>query len=323
MRVVRAERFGGPEVLVASEVVDPVAGPEQVVVAVAAADVLFLDTQLRGGWGRDFFAIEPPYVPGNGVAGQVIVGGDGIDPGWVGCQVVVRTGGCGGYAEQVVAPANALVPVPNGLDAREAAALMHDGPTALGLADGAQIRPGEWVLVVGASGGLGILLVQVAKAAGARVIGAARGPRKLGLARDLGAEAVVDYTEPDWPDRVRQATGGSGVHVVFDGVGGDIGGVAFGVTSAGGRFSAHGAPSGDFAAIDLEDAARRGVAVRGIEQVQFAPDDVKRLTERALAEAAAGRLRPIVGQTFPLDRAAEAHAAIESRSVVGKTLLLV
>jgi NADPH2:quinone reductase len=323
MRVVQAMRFGGPEVLVTSEAPDPSAGPGQVVVDVSVADVLFGETQIRRGWGREYFTMKPPYVPGFGVAGQVLSAGEGVDPGWVGRHVVTSTREGGGYAEQAVAPAEGLIPVPDGLGLREAASLLHDGTTALALAAEARIRPGAWVLVVAAGGGLGILLVQLAHAAGARVIGAARGKRKLDLARELGADAVVDYSEPSWPERVREATGGTGPGVVFDGAGGQIGRAAFEVTARGGRFSAHGAPSGGFAVIDPQEAERRGVTVRGIEHVQLAPADAKRLAERALSEAAAGRIRPVIGQTFPLERAADAHVAIEARGVIGKTLLLI
>jgi NADPH2:quinone reductase len=221
-----------------------------------------------------------------------------------------------------VAPAEGLIPVPDGLGLPEAAALLHDGPTALCLAEVAGIRPEEWVLVTPAGGGLGILLVQLAHAAGARVIAAARGKGKLDLAGELGADVVVDYCEVGWAERVREATGGRGLDVVFDGVGGQIGRAAFEITARGGRFSAHGAPSGAFAEIDPYQAGWRGVTVTGIEQAQLAPADVKRLTQRALCEAAVGRIRPVIGQTFPLEQAADAHAAIQARGVIGKTLLL-
>jgi NADPH2:quinone reductase len=322
MRVVQATRFGGPEVLATAEATDPVAGPGQTVIGVSVADVLFVDTQIRRGQHRRYFTVEPPYVPGAGVAGEVIAIGEGVDPGWPGRRVVASTG-WGGYAEQAMVPAEGLIAVPDELGLREVAALLHDGRTALGLAEAAQIRPEEWVLVVAAGGGLGILLVQLARAVGARVIGAARGQHKLELARELGAEAVVDYAQPGWPELVREATGGAGPDVVFDGVGGQIGRNAFEITARGGRFSAHGAPSGGFAEIDPQEAERRAVTVRGIEHVQFAPADGRQHTERALSEAAAGRIRPVIGQTFPLERAADAHAAIEARAVIGKTLLLI
>src|SRR6266511_2738423 len=141
---------------------------------------------------------------------------------------------------------------------------------------------------------------------------------------ERGGDAAVDYSQPDWTERVREATGGAGPDVVFDGAGGQIGLAAFEATARGGRFSAHGAASGGFAAIDPQEAERRGVTVRGIEQVRgAAPEIARRRLERALAEAAAGRIRPVIGQTFPLERAADAHAAIESRDVLGKTLLVI
>jgi NADPH2:quinone reductase len=332
MRVVEVTEFGGPQVLVAREAPDPVAGAGQVVIETAVADVLFLDTQVRAGWGQGFFPMTPPYVPGNGVAGQVISAGAGVDPAWVGRRVMARTGApvggsdsivapTGGYATRAAASVEALISVPDGLELSQAVALLHDGPTATGLVDSAAIRPGEWVLITAAGGSLGVVLVQLALAAGARVIGAARGGRKLDLVRKLGAEAAVDYTEDGWPERVRETTGGQGVDVVFDGAGGPLGRGALEVTANGGRFFAYGAASGDFAEITPDEAAGRGVRLVGIlDQVSDAAE-VRRLTERALAEAAAGRLKPHVGQTFPLERAADAHAAIAARTAIGKTLL--
>ena len=325
MRQVLATQFGGPEVLATSTTPDPVAGPGQVVVDAAVADTLFVDTQIRRGWGREHFTVQPPYVPGNGVAGVVRSVGDGVDPDWIGRRVVAHTGergGHGGYVERAVVAADAIVAVPDGLDLRDATALLHDGATALGLADNARIRPREWALVLAAGGGLGILLVQLVHAAGGRVIAAARGRRKLDVVRTLGADVVVDYSEPDWPESVREATGGTGPDVVFDGAGGELGRAAFDITAPGGRFSAHGGPSGGFTEIDPYEAERRRVTVRGIEQVQFSPAELHRMTVRALAEAAAGRIKPVIGRTFPLEQAADAHAAIEAREVIGKTLLV-
>ncbi|MEV6860033.1 zinc-binding dehydrogenase [Streptosporangium subroseum] len=322
MRIVQVTEFGGPEVLVAGQAADPVAGSGQVVVGVSVADILSIEVQLRGGWGAEYFNLNPPYVPGSGVGGEVISVGEGVDSGWIGRRVVTGTDG-GGYAERAVAPVEELIPVPDGLDVREAAALLQIGPAALSLVEGAGIKPGERVLVTAAAGGLGSLLVQLAHAAGAHVIAAARGRRKLDLTRELGADTAVDYSQTDWPERVREATGGEGADVVFDGAGGELGRAAFEVTARDGRFFAYGVLGGGFAQVDPGEAERRGVSVRGIEQVQFAPGDARRLAERALSEAAAGRIRPVIGQTFPLERAADAHTAIEARDAVGKTLLLI
>lgn len=301
------------------EVADPVPGPEQVVVDVVAADVLFVETVIRAGEAAEFFPIRPPYVPGGAVAGRVRAVGDGVDRGWVGRKVAGRTAAFGGYAEQAVADVGSLVRVPDELSLPTAAALLHDGPTAFGLFDNAEVRAGQDVVISGASGGLGLVLVQLVRSAGARVIALARGQRKRELVLDAGANVVVDPDEPRWLDDVRSAVGDLGADVVFDGAGGAVGQALFGLTARGGWFSAHGSPAGGFAAVSADE---RDVTVRGIEQVQFAPDEHARLVARAIADAAAGRVKPYVGQTFPLAKAADAHAAIERREVAGKTLLL-
>jgi NADPH2:quinone reductase len=321
MRAVQATEFGPPDVLAPIELPEPTAGPGQVVVSVKFAPVLFLDTQIRAGWGREWFPVTPPYTPGAGVAGEITSTGQDVDLEWAERRVVADTAEDGGYLERAVVEAGSLFAIPEALGTAEAAALLHDGRTAMGLVEATDFRPSEWVLVLGAGGGLGILLVQLAHAAGARVIGAARGKRKLDLARDLGASVVVDYSQSDWAQEVLAATGGAGPDVVFDGVGGEIGRAAFEITARRGRFSAHGAPSGGFAPIDRQEAERRMITLQGIEQVQFGPADARRLTERALSEAAAGRIRPIIGQRYPLACAADAHRAIEARDIIGKTLL--
>ncbi|MGJ6965944.1 zinc-binding dehydrogenase [Streptosporangium sp. G11] len=323
MRVVKVTSFGDPEVLVPGEAPEPVAGPGQVVVDVSVAGITFVETQIRRGVDRWHSRPELPYVPGGTVAGRVGSLGEDVDPGWSGRRVIAGTGEGGGFAERAVAAVEDLVPVPEGLGLPEAVALHTDGSTALGLVEGARIRPGEWVLVEAAGGGVGSLLVQLARAAGARVIGAARGARKLELARDLGAEVAVDYSDPDWTDQVREATGGTGPDVVFDGVGGEIGRAAFEVTADGGRFSVHGASSGQVTVIDPARARRREIEVIGIEQLFGFGPRMGRWAERVMSEAVAGRIRPIIGQTFPLERAADAHALIESRGALGKTLLLI
>ncbi|SEM42737.1 NADPH2:quinone reductase [Streptacidiphilus jiangxiensis] len=154
-------------------------------------------------------------------------------------------------------------------------------------------------------------------------MGMARGERKLDLIRGLGVEAAVDYTAPGWTEQVRRVTGGAGVDVVFDGVGGEIGRAAFEVTAWHGRFSVHGASSGQLTEIEPAEAQRRGVEVIGIEQLYGFRARMRPWAEQVMAQAVAGRVRPVIGQTFPLEQAADAHAAIESRSALGKTLLLI
>jgi len=320
MRAIVAITFGGPDVLQARQFPASVAGAGEVVIDVVVAPVLFLDTQIRAGLGRDWFPARPPYVPGAGVAGTVGSVGTDVEPTWAGRRVVADTPS-GGYLEQAVVPVGRLIPVPDGVDLADAAALLHDGRTALALVQATVPQAGEWVLVTGAAGGLGILLVQLARQAGAWVIGAARGEKKLALITENGADAVVDYSQPDWAGQAARITGGAGPGLVLDGIGGDIGRAAFGLTADGGRFSAHGAPGGGFAPISPGDAADRGISVLGIDRVQLEPAEATRLTSLALTEAEAGRIKPVIGQAFSLERAADAHRAIESRAVLGKTLL--
>jgi NADPH2:quinone reductase len=322
MRAVVLREFGPPGNLELENVPDPVAAPGEVVVAVELASVTFVETQVRAGRPPNpAMAPELPVVLGNGVGGTVAAVGDGVDRSMLGRRVVTTTGGRGGYAERVAVAATALVDVPRSFALADAVALLADGRTAMGLVDAAGVRAGDTVLVEAAAGGVGSLLVQLARRAGAVVVAAAGGPRKVQQAQELGADHAVDYTQPGWTDRVRTAVGA--VDVVFDGVGGEVGTAAFGLVRAGGRgrFVPYGMASGSFSALDDKELNTREITV-----VRFAPRDLEEmnaLTARALDAAAAGDLRPVVGQTFPLDRAADAHAAIEARATIGKTLLVV
>ncbi|MBV2366692.1 zinc-binding dehydrogenase [Streptomonospora nanhaiensis] len=324
MRAVVVEEYGGPEVLRVREVPEPRPGSGEVVVAVVVAPIDFVQTQLRRGVTPGPPLPAVPYTPGSGVAGRVLAVGEGVSADLVGTRVLGRTPGVGGAnAERAVAAAASLIPIPDGVSFADAAALQSDGSTAIGLVEGAGVRPGEYVLVEAAAGGLGSLLVQLSRAAGARVVGAARGEAKLAAVRKLGAEAVVDYSLPGWTEEARAATGGAGFDLVFDGVGGEIGRAALGLVARGGRLSVHGASSGAATEVAPEEAAERGVTVLPLSQLFGFGAGAHEWTRRALEEAAAGRLTPLIGATLPLEQAAEAHAAMEARAVVGKTLLIV
>ena len=236
-----------------------------------------------------------------------------------GRRVVASLNGTGGYAERAVVPTARLIEVPDGVDLRDAVALLADGRTALALAGRTGLRAGDTVLVEAAAGGVGTLLVQIARNAGARVVALAGQPRKLAIARDLGADLTVDYSQAGWATQVRDAVGE--VDVVFDGVGGDIGLAAFGLLAPGGRFCPFGMASGNFAPVTAELAEARQVTIRA--GAAASPEEHPGLVRTALAEAAAGRLRPVIGQEFELAAAAAAHAAIEARTAIGKTLLTV
>jgi NADPH2:quinone reductase len=286
--------FGPPERLALEEVPDPVAGEGEVVLDVEIASITFVETQVRAG--RPPVAAMAPALPA--------ILGNGVGAG----RFVSTTGGRGGYAERVAVPRDGLIEVPDGVELPQAVALLADGRTATGLMRAADVQPGDVVLVHAAAGGVGSLLVQLAHNAGATVIAAAGGSRKLVVARDLGADRMIDYRRAGWEERIEP------VDVVFDGAGGEIARAALSRLREGGRFVPFGAAGGSFARVPDEVLVRvpRPDAAAMLE-----------LTRNALAEAAAGRLRPVIGQTFPLARAADAHAAIEARATIGKTLLTV
>jgi NADPH2:quinone reductase len=325
VRAVEVRGFGPPDVLQVADLPDPAPGPGQVLVAAAACDVLFVDTMIRSGAAVGYFPVQPPYVPGNGVGGKVVAVGESVDPEWLGQPVAAHTGGpggTGGYAQLAVADLDHAVVVPGDVDLLAATAVLHDGTTALRVLEVCGIRPGELVLVLGAAGGMGILLVQLLAAQGARVIGAVRGPAKQEVVARAGALAAVDYGLPGWTATVLEATGGARPAAVLDGVGGAIGAAAFALVADGGRFSAHGAPSGSFASIDDDAARQRRVRVSTIGDLQYGTGDRSRLMKGILRELAERRITPLIGQTFSLAEAAKAHEAIEARSTVAKTLLL-
>src|SRR5437763_10936316 len=311
MRAVWLREFGGPEMLVEGYAADPVPGPGQALVEVAFAAVHFVETMVRsGGWRPD--AVKRPMIPGNGVGGVISRIGEGVDPALVGRRVVTATGGSGAYAQRVVVDADGVFEVPEGLALDTAVALLGDGRTATALMRATAVASGERVLVEAAVGGVGSLLVQLAKAAGAEVVGAAGGPAKLARVRESGADVAVDYREPGWTAEVGE------VDVVFDGVGGEIGTAAAGLVRPGGRMAMFGLAAGSWAEVSEEDAQARGVTLLR----PLGKADLRACTEFALTEAAAGRLVPVIGQRFPLERAGDAHAAIESRATVGRTLLV-
>jgi NADPH:quinone reductase len=315
MRAVWLREFGAPEVLAIGEAPDPVAGPGQVVVDVEFVNITFVETQFRAT-GQGPFGQTLPMIPGNGVGGVVASVGAGVAPELVGERVITSTGGSGGYAERVAVDADVVFRVPDGVAMDAAVALLADGRTATMMTRAAEIKPGERVLVEAAAGGVGSLITQLAKAAGARVVAAVGGGRKVRIAVELGAEVVVDYTDSGWAKQVRDEVGA--IDVVFDGVGGEIGRTAFELVDRGGRMISFGLASGSWADIDADEAAARGVT---LVRPSATPEELREYTVSALTEAAEGRLRPIVGQRFPLAQAAAAHAAIQSRATVGKTLL--
>ena len=318
MLAVRYHRNGPPEVLVAEQVPDPEPGPGQVLVEVRAAGVNFADTLIRAG-APGSPPIPLPFTPGFEVAGTIVAVGADVDNGRVGQRVVASTLG-GGYAEFAAVTAVAALPIPESLDDQTAAALLVQGSTALGIINVARIESGDTVLVEAAAGGVGTLLLQLAKASGARVIAVAGGEHKLTVAEKAGADVAIDYTATDWPDRVREAGGGD-IQVVLDTVGGAMSGQALQLLAPiTGRMVLCGTTAGA-PLIDAFDVLRRNVTIIGYSSAVLPPEDRGVRAARAIELGARGDLQPVIGSVLPLEQAAEAHRALENRETVGKVIL--
>jgi NADPH2:quinone reductase len=325
MYAVRLHEFGPAENLRYEEVDDPVPAPGQVRISVEAAGVHLVDTRLREGFaGGPFTRPSLPTVPGREVAGTVDAVGTDVDEGWLGQRVVAHLGPDGhGYAELAVRAVDHVHPLGDGLAASAAVAMIGTGRTAIGILDVAELTARDVVLITAAAGGVGGLLVQAARNAGATVVGVAGGAAKTAVVRRLGADVAVDYTLPGWPDAVREGLDGRTVTVTLDSVGGQNGRAALELTGPGGRFLVFGWSEGSPTPITTADVMERGLLVAAVlgPRMLRRPGGIAALEEAALAAAAAGTLLPTV-QTFPLAQAAAAHTALESRATIGKVVLL-
>ena len=266
-----------------------------------------------------------PCIPGREVAGVVDAVGQGVDPEWLGRRVVAHLGhAAGGYAERAVCGEDAAFVIPESVGDDVAVAMIGTGRTAVGVLDVARVERDDVVLITGAAGGVGSLLVQhLRRVVGATVVAAVGGAAKVAHAREDGADVVVDYNELEWTRAVRDALADRAVSVVLDGVGGRVGRDAFELLGAGGRFVFFGWASGAPTAFTTDDLYTRGLtaaAAVGPALLRRA-GSMHALQERALAAAAEGMLTPRV-QRFPLADAAAAHAALEARAAVGKVVLV-
>lgn len=323
MRVVRIREFGPPQVLRAEQAEEPEPSAGQVAVAVEVSGVAFGDTIVRSGR----YPVPLPYVPGLEVGGRVAAVGPGVDPALAGrCVVATTSGNRGGYAERALAEIGAVHEVPPGLPLDRAVAVFNAGSFAAGLLAAVAAQPGDSVLITAAAGRIGTLLVQLAAAAGARVIGAVGGERKLAAAREAGAEIAVDYTAPDWVERVEAATDGRGVQVALDAIAGGVRDQALATLAAGtGRIGVYGFTGGGSTAIDASYVGRRGLTVIGAAGKTFTRSEAEERAAvgAALDAAAAGLLRPTIHAVYPLEDAASAHAELEERRTIGAVQLAV
>jgi NADPH2:quinone reductase len=325
VQAIRQHEFGPPEVLRLEDLPELRAGPGEVRIAVEAAGVHLLDTTIRQGVGGGPFPLPAlPMTPGREVAGTVDEVGSGVSSTWCGQRVVAHLGqASGGYASQAVVPVAALREIPDDLASDAAVALVGTGRTAMAVLDHAPLAAGDVVVVTGAAGGLGSLLVQSGHNAGATVVGLAGGRAKVEQVAALGADVAVDYDAPGWTDVARERLGGATATIVLDGVGGERGRGAFDLLGPGGRIVLFGYSSGDVTPFTSADLAARALSASW----SIGPAMMRRfgslepLERMALGEAAAGRWRPVVTR-FALADAAAAHRAVVARQTVGKTVLV-
>lgn len=320
-RVVKAGRFGEPEVLRIVEERSPEPGPGEVLVAVEAIGVNWADVLMRrGAYRRDQ---ELPCTPGLEAAGRVEAAGEGVAlPVGTAVAVFVEEGG---YATRLVAPARQVVPLPPGVAPEQAAGLLVQGITAwYALHRYGRVEAGETVLVHASAGGVGGLAVQIAKAAGARVVATASTAAKVEVALARGADAAVESRPEELVERVRAVAPG-GVDVVLDGVGGPLFAPSYAVLGRGGRYVVLGQASGEPSTLDVRRLMPRGQAVCGfiVRNVLDAdPTEPGHALRELLALLSAGALE-LELTVLPFDEVAEAHRRMESRERTGKLVLRV
>ena len=332
VRAIQVGRTGGPDVLEPADLPDPVPGPGQLLVEVAAAGVNFIDTYRRSG----VYPTPLPHVPGGEGAGRVVALGPpdpAAAPGpalAVGDRVAWHDAP-GSYAELVLVRAAAALRVPDGVDDLVAAATPLQGMTAHYLVTSTfPVRPGHVVLVHAAAGGTGLLLTQLATARGARVVATVSTAEKEALARAAGATDVIRYTEladlaTDLPAAVREVTGGAGVHAVYDGVGADTFDASLASLRVRGTLVLFGGSSGQVPPVDLQRLNAGGslfVTRPTLVHHTGEPDELRWRAAEVFGAVADGSLDVRVGGRYPLAEAARAHADLEGRRTSGKLLLL-
>ncbi len=322
MKAIKVEEFGEPGVLQHVDVGRPEPGEGEALIEVRSAGVNYADTMRRRNQYVE--AQDLPFIPGSEVAGIVAEVGEGVDDVSAGDRVVTLLG-TGGYAQYAVAPTQNLIPLPEELDFDNAAAIPLQGLTAYHcIKTSGALKEGESVLVHAAAGGVGTLSVQVAKLLGAgTVIATASSEEKLDLARSLGADVLIDYTEEDWPEKVREATQGKGADIILEMVGADFPEKNLKCLNVFGRMVVFGAASGERGTIVPAALMKRCHAVVGfyLPQIMTRPDLFVPSLREVLAWISSGNLKLTIGATYPLDDAAEAHSDLEGRKTTGKLLL--
>ena len=324
MKALLCKAFGPADTLVLEDLPSPEPKKTEVLIEVQAAGVNFPDTLIIEG--KYQFKPPFPFAPGGEVAGVVKAVGEKISHLRAGDRVMALTG-WGGFAEEVAVPAYNVLPVPKSMDLTTAAAFgMTYGTSMHALKQRANLQPGETLLVLGASGGVGLAAVEIGKAMGAKVIAAASSAEKLAVAKAAGADELINYSETSLKDEVKRLTGGQGADVIYDPVGGDLFDAAIRSSAWNGRLLVVGFASGRIPELPVNLCLLKGAAVLGVFWGAFAqrqPQDNASNFQQLFAWHAEGKVTPLVSQVFPLEQAAEAINALGQRKAVGKVVVQV
>ncbi|MEM6681528.1 MAG: NADPH:quinone oxidoreductase family protein [Pseudomonadota bacterium] len=323
MKAVVCTQYAGPEKLEIKDIASPSVGPGEVKIDVKAAGVNYPDALIIQG--KYQFKPDPPFTPGGEVSGIISEVGDGVEHLKVGDRVLSLLLAHGGFAEQVVTPAITAVPIPDTMPFDEAAGfLMTYGTTYHALKQRGSLQAGETLAVLGAAGGTGLTAVELGAVMGAKVIACASSEDKLALTKDYGAETLINYSDGNLKDQLKAATGGKGVDVIYDPVGGDYCEPAFRAIAWKGRFLVIGFVAG-IPKLPTNLALLKGAQVVGVFWGGFTmkePEENLKNTQELLKLYADGKLRPHISEHFALDQAPQAIAHLAARKAKGKVVVM-
>ncbi|MEE4818658.1 NADPH:quinone oxidoreductase family protein [Pseudomonas alliivorans] len=322
MKALLCKAFGPASTLVLEDIPAPDIKKNEILLDVRAAGVNFPDTLIIEG--KYQFKPPFPFSPGGEAAGVISAVGEKVTHLKPGDRVMALTG-WGSFAEQVAVPNYNVLPIPERMDFTIAAAFsMTYGTSMHALKQRANLQPGETLLVLGASGGVGLAAVEIGKALGARVIAAASSAEKLDVAKNAGADELINYTDTNLKDEIKRLTNGNGVDVIYDPVGGDLFDQAIRAIAWNGRLLVVGFASGRIPELPVNLALLKGASVVGVFWGSFAqrqPQDNAANFKQLFAWFEEGKLKPLVSQVYPLERAGEAIDALGERRAVGKVVI--
>jgi NADPH:quinone reductase-like Zn-dependent oxidoreductase len=321
MRALRCNEHGPAALAVVEEIEDPVPGQGQVVVDVAAAALNFPDVLIMANQYQ--YQVPTPFTPGSEFAGVVSAVGDGVTAVAVGDRVI-GSSMVGAFAEKALTRQEAVTLLDERVDLRHAAAFSVAYRTSQhALRSFGKVKPGDWVVVLGAAGGVGMAAVELATLMGARVIAAASSAEKLEACRTKGATETINYLTEDLKVRIKEITG-TGANVVIDPVGGSFSEAALRSMAWGGRFVVVGFADGEIPKIPLNLVLLKGVNITGFTMEGFSnnqPEDLERDTTELMEWFNSGQISPLISASFPLERGAEALEMVEERRAIGKVII--